>query len=145
MIRLFIVFLLIPTVSFARSPINLTDNLVVKPKAGIIINKTWPKVLNVCPGLRNYAPELEYDGIDDWTDPKTSPARWSVIVRFNIPEGSKLIPTTYHARGNTCFFKISRDGKSVSIPKSSCKSVCLDRTITDAEDNNGADLVLKFK
>lgn len=106
--------------------IKIPDNLSKESKD--IINKAFPKVKMLAPGLDKYESSLKFEGIEDDFDYAPKNAQ-RVSIKFSIPEDSKGIPAEYNASGHKCELNITRDGQLLLIYKNACKSVFLDKQV----------------
>ena len=92
-----------------------------------MVNTAWPKAIKACPGLVKYASDLTFDGVED--NYGYAPAHAQRIeVKYVVAENPKHVPNEYRVFGNRCFFSLSPDGSKLSISKSGCVNLCLDRT-----------------
>lgn len=92
-----------------------------RPETTQLIVKTWDRLLQRCPGLKQHQGDLIFSGINDMIDPIMGEMSRAEVV-FNVSNTSKSIPTGFLAHGHTCGFGISHDAKSLRIQK---VNVCL--------------------
>ena len=76
---------------------------------------------------------LSIKKVDDNFSYASSKDSERVSIVFKVKEISSLVIGGHVASGHNCFFDISRDGSSLSIPKRPCASLCEDRAIDDSE------------
>jgi hypothetical protein len=121
--------------SFARStPVKLQLPANLDPTLKTQIEKGWPKILEICPGFKKYGDEMMFDRIDD----KRGMGKMSRIdIVFKVVSETKSIPIEYRAFGQTCYYGLGEDGKSLRVGKGSCLSICKDIHI----ETNGVDHV----
>ncbi|MEW4983090.1 MAG: hypothetical protein AB1Y26_07645 [Cycloclasticus sp.] len=99
------------------------------------IRNNWGKLTNYCPGINKYQKDLtfkrvEFTGLDQWA---------TAVLRVNDNPDREL--RRYRAAGHNCFFAISPDGRELTISKSMCVALCLDKEVPYS---SGADYVTKF-
>ncbi|QST27743.1 hypothetical protein JRC42_19590 [Escherichia albertii] len=87
------------------------------PNADPAVNKLLPAIRHLLPGLDKYS--AQFQEIKSTND-------FFLTITFKIPDDAK-IPNEYAAHGHTCFIYISRDQRSIQVPKEACQSVMLDR------------------
>jgi hypothetical protein len=68
-----------------------------------------------------------------------------LTIKFAAPEKSDVIPSAYKFWGQHCYLDVPEDGKSVSIVKTACKAICLDKNIEGTSNDNSDELVLSLK
>lgn len=130
---LFPIALLVSCSGEGQSELNLTipDGLSGEVKSLVEIG--WPKVKAACKGLNKYANDLEFQEIFDNFSYASSKDAERVSIVYKVNENSSLVIGGHVVSGHNCFFQISRDGSSLSIPKRPCASLCEDREIDDSE------------
>lgn len=85
------------------------------------VNNYFPQIQEQCPGLGKYK--------EDWTFDQVGSRGFTIKVAEK-PQNDKL--WEYRATSNRCFFDLSDDSSSVSIPKRACASLCKDQLIDDS-------------
>lgn len=85
----------------------------------------YPKVEKACPGLKQYAAGLQFDGIE---------YNYNTDFVFKIPQDDKTLPTEWMVFGHSCYFGITKDKGSLSVSKLPCKSLCLGEAIEEGSD-----------
>lgn len=110
--------------------------MAASPAAVAILVKASPRVGVLCPGLATYAEDLHRERTEDNFDVAPANAQ-RVSMVYSVAENPRRIPDEFRADGNRCSYDVSRDGKHLTIAKRACAMVCLDRTLTSAEDQAG--------
>ena len=131
----FLLVALIITGGFSASSPALQLPYNLSPEVRSQVEEDWPKILASCPGLKKYAGDMVFDRIED---NRGSDKASHIDIGFKM--GSSIIPGEYRASGHTCYYRISQDGKSMSIQKDVCVAVCKDSVI----ETNGVDYVEAF-
>jgi predicted small lipoprotein YifL len=90
----------------------------VRPETKKLLTAAWPKIRQACSGLDTYAASLREQSVEEGYRPG---------ITVKIPESDTGIPGEYMARGHTCFFDVSKDGRRLVIAKEGCQNLCLDR------------------
>lgn len=85
------------------------------------VNNYFPQIQEQCPGLGKYKEDWVFDQVG---------SRGFTIKVAEKPQNDKL--WEYRATSNRCFFDLSDDSSSVSIPKRACASLCKDQLIDDS-------------
>lgn len=93
-------------------------------EAAKVVTTAWPKAVQACPGFDKFLADLRYSGIED-NRSYAPPDAHSVTVRLKVAENPKTIPGALRAGGHNCHYEIAPDGKTMSIGKTPCASVCL--------------------
>lgn len=114
------------------SEFNITVPDTLRPESKDIVTNAWPKVKALCPGLNKYASSLKFEKIADNFD-YAAPHAQRVTISFLVADG-KPIPADYGITDDIhCFVEISRDGQRLSVPKTGCRSVALDRVVAGSQ------------
>lgn len=107
----------------------------VSRSAKVFAQEMLPKLLEACPGLNGYAPDLTFNGLNDMSNPIIK--EWSGIgLQFVVADQPSLIPSRFMARGHVCEYRITPDRQTLIIQKTVCASVCFQREI----ERTGRDL-----
>ena len=91
------------------------------PEDQAVIWEYAPRISNICPGFAKYGEVLEDVRFESYSDE-------GIDLVFKVSDRSK-IPSEYLAFGHTCYFRIFRDGTTLSIAKRPCQSVCFDKNM----------------
>lgn len=127
-----------PSHEKSTQPMVLNIPETLDDEVKILVESKWPIVLAHCPGLNLYSASLGEGSIRSNFSYAPEHAQ-RVTVEFEIPNDDRLIP--YAANGHTCQYEISRNGQQLSIPKSVCAEVCLDRGLKPGESDMKLPLV----
>lgn len=107
--------------------------VAASPEAVAILVKASPRIKAICPGLAKYSADLRRQPTDDNFDYAPANAQ-RVMMIYRVADDPAQIPGEFRASGHLCSFDVSRDGKHLMFGKRACAMVCLDRTLTSAED-----------
>ena len=113
-----------------RPNLELEVPAALSPAAKDLAVAAWPKIKQACVGLDRYAKGIKIAGIQENT---------TIDVLVSVPETGSGVPDRYMASGQTCYFSLAPDGKSLSVAKEGCKALCLDRSIQPGEELDKAD------
>ena len=116
--------------------LNIPDNTPIEVKQ--LLESNWNKTRLACPGLDKYTEALEFVKIDNNFNYADRPENQRAWAEYIIKENQNSTPG-YILTGNHCFLEISRDGKTLSVDKGACKSLCMDK------DLRGTDGALKVE
>jgi hypothetical protein len=97
------------------------------------LERVWPQITSVCPGLRRHGDALTFKGIE---------TGFYTNITFSVVAEKSSIPGNYMAAGHKCFFGVTGDESELVIQKEGCKALCLDRVIGDDEALARGDLRL---
>lgn len=100
------------------------------PAAKEVVVAAWPKVKQACVGLDRYAQGIKVVDVQENN---------TIDVLVSVPDSGSGVPDRYMAGGNTCYFSVGRDGKSLTVTKEGCKALCLDRSIMPGEELDKSD------
>ena len=109
----------------------------VNPAVKSQVEEDWPKILASCPGFKKYARDMIFDHIED---NRGLDKGSRIDIGFKIGY-LNIVPAEYRAVGQTCYYGISQDGKSMSIQKDVCVAVCKGSVI----ETNGVAYVEAFR
>ncbi|MEX1033761.1 MAG: hypothetical protein WDZ30_10415 [Cellvibrionaceae bacterium] len=98
-----------------------------------LIESTWDRLLQRCPGLKKYQEDLTFSGINDMIDPVMEEMSRAEVV-FKVSNTSQKIPNGFSVHGHTCGFGISPSGNSLRIQKEGCVSLCLNKKYNGPTD-----------
>ncbi|MDR2187008.1 MAG: hypothetical protein LBE62_03025 [Azonexus sp.] len=122
------------TLSF-RTPPGLSDADMPKITAASVA------LVKSCPGVVKYWDDLAQQGFTSSTHADSDDAEqmgWDKVVAIEmaVSDKPKSIPVEWNARGEHCFFRIGTEyPPGVSITKTPCIAVCLDKAVP-AKTNN---------
>ena len=96
-----------------------------------VLETSWPKVQESCPGLRKFGGDLVFVGVESNLDYAPDNAK-RIELKFKVAEPVQLIPKNFAASGHRCSFGVSPDGSKLFVPKRPCASICEGRLIEDS-------------
>lgn len=106
------------------------------PVSKEVVLGAWPKVKQACVGLDRYAQGIKVVDVQ---------ANNTIDILVSVPDSGSGVPDRYMAGGQTCYFSVGPDGKSLNVTKEGCKALCLDRGITPGEDLDRSDFRASLK
>lgn len=111
------------------------ENDQASRSAKAIAQDVLPKLLEACPGLNDYAPDLTFVGLDDMSDPIFKESS-GVGMKFKVADRPSIVPGRFLVGGHTCEYRVTTDLRTLIIQKTACASVCLEREV----EHTGRDL-----
>ena len=118
-----------------RASLELEVPAALSPAAKNVAVEARPKIKQACIGLDRYAKGIKIAGIEE---------NMTIDVLVSVPETGSGVPDRYMASGQTCYFSLAPDGKSLSVTKEGCKALCLDRSIQPGEELDKSDFRAKL-
>jgi hypothetical protein len=106
-------------------PLEIKIPETVSLETKTLLTAAWPKVRKACPGLDVYAKSFANQSVQEGYRP---------AITVEIPDSAKGVPAEYVARGQRCFFEVSKDGKQLVVAKDACKAICLDHEVPPGDD-----------
>ena len=113
-----------------RPNLALQVPATLDPVSKEVVIGEWPKVKQACVGLDRYAPGIKVVDVQ---------ANNTIDILVSVPDSGSGVPDRYMAGGQTCYFSVGPDGKSLTVAKEGCKALCLDRSIAPGEDLDKSD------
>lgn len=90
-----------------------------------VVDDAWPKLKASCPGLQKYAADIQFVGVEHNLDYAPDASKRIELV-FRVAETPVKIPGTFRVAGHVCYFAVTPNGKTLSISKAPCASLCTD-------------------
>ncbi|MDA0698052.1 MAG: hypothetical protein O2793_16850 [Proteobacteria bacterium] len=100
---------------------SLIPTLKINKGNNAFVDNYMPQIEQQCSGLIKYK--------DDWNFEEITDRGFTIIVA-DKPKNEELIE--FRSFRNRCFFDLSKDGRTVSIPKRACASLCKDQLIDNS-------------
>jgi len=116
------------------STIDLSSFTATK-QAKDFIQKTWPTVLENCPGLKTYASDFVISGISDMHESIYGSNVRGIGLTIRINDAPSSIPAGFGAGGHTCNYRVTMDKRSIIFEKDVCMEVCKERSFTHSSSN----------
>lgn len=117
-----------------RQEFSISIPNTLSREARLLLLESLPKMRRAAPGFDRYAKDLTVVNIDEALLNFSDPGYRRLTVQMTLPRTPNFIPNEYKAFGENCFVDISRDGRWMTISKTSCKSVLLDERVDYTPD-----------
>jgi hypothetical protein len=95
-----------------------------------IVQYTWPKALQACPGIEKNSDALTFAGAQSNFESFDDPGMQQVNIKYQV-DGTRGRMNSIGARTEMCYYTIKNGGGDLHITKNSCQAICLDRPVGD--------------